>query len=45
VRYAALAPAEAKKKITTHITVWVVAFRTSAPNSQALSSSRPPESR
>src|SRR3954447_1503856 len=43
VRYAELAPAEAKKKITHQAAVWVVADQTSALNRNAVTTSRTPE--
>ena len=45
VRYAALAPEDAKKKITHHHTVWVTAFKAPASKSTALNASNTPESR
>ena len=45
VRYAALAPAEAKKKITHHASVWVNALSMSALNINAVTASSTPESR
>jgi hypothetical protein len=43
VRYAALAPAEAKKKITHQAIVWVTAVSTPASNSQAVIASITPD--
>src|SRR3954454_4613922 len=43
VRYAALAPAEAKKKMTHHATVWVVAFSVPDRNSRPVMISRIPD--
>src|SRR5215203_6692833 len=43
VRYAELAPAEAKKKITHQAIVWVVAFSRSARNRNAVIASRIPD--
>jgi hypothetical protein len=43
VRYAALAPAEAKKKITHQATVCVVAFSVPALNSRPVMISRTPD--
>src|SRR3954447_6655813 len=43
VKYAALAPAEAKKKMTHHATVWVVALSVPARNSRPVMISRIPD--
>jgi hypothetical protein len=43
VRYPALAPAEAKKKMTHQAMVWVSAFRTPWSNSHAETASIAPE--